>query len=58
MNRRTIPSLKMSVYGQDRLRSEGFVIMPLEFSMKQEHQRLIPHFHDFRRPSGERSRAL
>lgn len=47
MNRRTIPSLQMSVYGQDRLRSEGFVVMPLEFSMKQEPQRLIPHFHDF-----------
>lgn len=47
MNRRTIPSLQMSVYGQDRLRSEGFVVMPLEFSMRQEPQRLIPHFHDF-----------
>jgi AraC-like DNA-binding protein len=37
----------MSVYGQDRLRAEGFVVMPLEFSMTQEPQRLIPHFHDF-----------
>ncbi|MFC5454996.1 helix-turn-helix transcriptional regulator [Prosthecobacter fluviatilis] len=47
MNRRTIPSLQMSRYGQDRLRAEGCVVMPLEFSMMQEPQRLIPHFHDF-----------
>jgi AraC family transcriptional regulator, transcriptional activator of pobA len=47
MDRRTIPSLEMSMYGQDRLRAEGFVVMPLEFSMTQEPQRLIPHFHDF-----------
>lgn len=47
MNRRTIPSLQMSVYGQGRLRAEGCVVMPLEFSVRQEPQRLIPHFHDF-----------
>ncbi len=45
--RRTIPSLQMSVYGQKRLRGEGIVVMPLEHSMTQEPQRLIPHFHDF-----------
>lgn len=47
MNRRTIPSLQMSDYGQDRLRDQGVVVMPLELSMSQEPQRLIPHFHDF-----------
>lgn len=47
MNRRTIPSLQMSVYGQGSLRAEGCVVMPLEFSVTQEPQRLIPHFHDF-----------
>ncbi|MBB5036546.1 helix-turn-helix domain-containing protein [Prosthecobacter dejongeii] len=47
MNRRTIPSLQMSDYGQDGLREQGVVVMPLEISMSQEPQRLIPHFHDF-----------
>lgn len=47
MNRRTIPSLQMSDYGHDRLRDQGVVVMPLEVSMSQEPQRLIPHFHDF-----------
>ncbi|HAL71912.1 MAG TPA: AraC family transcriptional regulator [Verrucomicrobiales bacterium] len=47
MNRRTIPSLQMSDYGQDSLREQGVVVMPLELSMSQEPQRLIPHFHDF-----------
>jgi AraC family transcriptional activator of pobA len=47
MNRRTIPSLQMSDYGQDRLRDQGVVVMPLELSMSREPQRLIPHFHDF-----------
>lgn len=47
MNRRTIPSLQMSDYGHDRLRDQGVVVMPLEVSMHQEPQRLIPHFHDF-----------
>lgn len=47
MHRRTIPSLQMSVYGQGALRQEGVVVMPLEHSMTQEPQRMIPHFHDF-----------
>lgn len=47
MNRRTIPALQMSDYGQDTLRQQGVVVMPLELSMSQEPQRLIPHFHDF-----------
>lgn len=47
MNRRSIPSLQMSDYGQDGLREQGVVVMPLEISMSQEPQRLIPHFHDF-----------
>lgn len=46
-NRRTIPALQMSDHGQDRLREQGMVVMPLELSMRQEPQRLIPHFHDF-----------
>ncbi|TDU70829.1 AraC-like DNA-binding protein [Prosthecobacter fusiformis] len=47
MNRRTIPSLQMSDYGQDSLRQQGVVVMPLELSMSREPSRLIPHFHDF-----------
>lgn len=47
MNRRTIPVLQMSDYGQDTLREQGVVVMPLELSMSREPQRLIPHFHDF-----------
>lgn len=47
MNRRTIPALQMSDYGQDTLREQGVVVMPLELSMSREPQRLIPHFHDF-----------
>lgn len=47
MNRRTIPALQMSAYGQERLREQGVVVMPLELSMSREPQRLIPHFHDF-----------
>ncbi|MCW0217283.1 MAG: AraC family transcriptional regulator, partial [Prosthecobacter sp.] len=47
MNRRSIPSLQMSDYGQDRLRELGVVVMPLELSMSREPARLIPHFHDF-----------
>lgn len=45
--RRTIPALQMSAYGQERLREQGVVVMPLELSMSREPQRLIPHFHDF-----------
>ncbi len=37
----------MSAYGQERLREQGVVVMPLELSMSREPQRLIPHFHDF-----------
>lgn len=47
MNRRTIPALQMSDYGQDSLREQGVVVMPLELSMSREPSRLIPHFHDF-----------
>jgi AraC family transcriptional activator of pobA len=47
MNRRTIPALQMSDYGQESLREHGVVVMPLELSMSREPARLIPHFHDF-----------
>ncbi|MEN3944097.1 helix-turn-helix domain-containing protein [Prosthecobacter sp. SYSU 5D2] len=47
MNRRTIPALQMSDYGQDSLREQGVVVMPLELSMSREPARMIPHFHDF-----------
>lgn len=47
MNRRAVPKIGMISYGEDRLREEGFVVLPLERSFALDPQRLRPHYHDF-----------
>jgi len=45
MSRRTVPSIEMQLYGQEHLRAEGVVIMPIMESMSPRRQN--PHYHDF-----------
>ncbi len=45
MARRTIPSIEMHLYGQEHLRAEGVVIMPIMESFSPSRQ--LPHYHDF-----------
>ena len=47
MNRRNIPAVEMHQYGQEHLRQEGIVILPVMESMADDPQRLHPHYHDF-----------
>lgn len=47
MNRRTIPAIGMIDHGQEHLRREGFVALPLAESMVIDPQRGRPHYHDF-----------
>lgn len=47
MNRRTVPLIGMHSYGEQRLRDEGFVAIPLLESFSHDPQRLRPHYHDF-----------
>jgi AraC-like DNA-binding protein len=47
MNRRAIPTIGMIDYGQEHLRREGCVVMPLEKSVRQDERRLLPHSHEF-----------
>ena len=47
MDRRAIPLIGMISYGEQRLRDEGFVAMPLMDSFALDPQRLRPHYHDF-----------
>jgi AraC-like DNA-binding protein len=47
MNRRAIPLIGMISYGEESLRAEGFVAMPLGDSFKIDPKRLRPHYHDF-----------
>lgn len=47
MNRRAIPTIEMIHYGQEHLRREGCVVMPLEKSVRQDERRLQPHSHEF-----------
>jgi len=47
MKRRTVPEIEMIDYGQEHLRHQGFVAMPLMDSMRKDPQRGHPHLHDF-----------
>ena len=47
MPRRTVPSIDMHYYGQEHLRAEGIVVMPLMESMQDSPKRARPHYHDF-----------
>jgi len=47
MNRREVPMIGMISYGEDRLRADGFVILPMDESFSIDPQRLRPHYHDF-----------
>lgn len=47
MNRRAIPLIGMISYGEESLRSEGFVAMPLDDSFRLDPNRMRPHYHDF-----------
>ena len=47
MNRRAIPLIGMISYGEENLRAEGFVAMPLGDSFRLDPSRLRPHYHDF-----------
>ncbi len=42
---RTVPSIEMHLYGQEHLRTEGVVIMPIIESFSPSRQ--LPHSHDF-----------
>lgn len=47
MNRRVFPEVGMSRVGSDRLREEGFVIVPFADSIALDPQRTQPHYHEF-----------
>ncbi len=47
MDRRAIPLIGMISYGEQRLRDEGFVAIPLMESFTLDPQRMRPHYHDF-----------
>lgn len=47
MTRREILRIGMISYGEDRLREDGFVALPLHESFSIDPQRLRPHYHDF-----------
>lgn len=47
MDRRAIPLIGMISYGEERLRAEGFVALPLSDSFALDPQRMRPHYHDF-----------
>ncbi len=47
MNRREVPMIGMISYGEERLRADGFVALPMDQSFAIDPQRLRPHYHDF-----------
>ncbi|MDB6077030.1 MAG: AraC family transcriptional regulator [Akkermansiaceae bacterium] len=47
MDRRAIPSIGMTHYGEDWLRTSGILSMHLPGSVEKDPVRLSPHYHDF-----------